>query len=196
MVFATFQGELVDINPASTLGAPVTAMLTSALCSQLISVAMIIRGYIALPNSIIPWVSAVLAMNLGALVLSMVMIVSSSAVDPLYLWLEYLLYLNAAMGSSLCELQLFKIFTIVTPDLKARDVTCVQIAVVSFFTLGMAGHYANVFNNGDEPEWLANVHAIDIVANMGHICEWRSCVRYQSPYKSEDISFHYQIPTA
>lgn len=35
--------------------------------------------------------------------------------------------------------------------------TCVQIVFFTSFTLGMSGHYANIFIVGDESAWLALV---------------------------------------
>ena len=117
MVFATFQRELVIIDPISILGAPELVILNISLCCQIISTAFIIRGYFALPSSIIPWISAVYAMGTIAIIISLVLCISTTPVVPVAQWLAYLLYMNVIMS----ELQLFKIYTIVTPGLKARD---------------------------------------------------------------------------
>lgn len=158
MVFATFQGEIVDIAPFSLLGSSVIAMLCVSLCSQVTVILLIFRGDISLPRGIIPGVSAVFAMSLTAVVIPMVICISASPADPTAQWLGYLLAMNAAMGAALCQLEIFKIFTVVTPDLDAKDVTRIQIVLFTSFTLGMTGHYADAFNRGNEQKWLALVH--------------------------------------
>lgn len=154
MAFATFQGELVTLDPASPLGATVIAMLGISICCQLVIIALIFKGHIVLPKSIIPWVSFVFVMAITAVAISLAICISDSPVDPFAQWLAYTLYMNVAMCTSLCELQLFKIFTIVTQDLSTRDVTRVQIVFFTTCTLALVGHYANAFSRGGEPEWL------------------------------------------
>lgn len=157
MVFSTFQGELVDIDPASLLGTSVITMGSISFCCQLAIIALIIRGYIALPSRVIPWISAVLAMGIAAVTIPIILCISASPADPAGQWLAYLLAMNAAMGTALCQLEIFKVFTVVTPDLSAKDVTRIQIVFFTSFTVGMTGHYANAFNRSNEPEWLALV---------------------------------------
>lgn len=158
------------------------AMLCISLGCEIIIGALIIRGVIALPSSIIPFVSAVFAMDLTAVILSLSICISDSVSDASALWLVYLLYMNVAVSASLFELELFKIFTIVTPDLNAQEVTRIQIVFLCIFTLGMAGQCANIFNRGDEPEWLALVYSIDIVASLGHFLQRRSRMYSQCTY--------------
>lgn len=159
MVFATFQGELVDIVPASPLGSLAIAMLSLSLSCQLASVASIFRGYIALPSRIIPWMFAVFAMDLAAVLISLVICLSDRNYpsDPAAQWLAYLLFMNAATGASLCELELFKMFTVLTPDLQAQDISRIQIIFFIFSTLGLVGHYAHVIDHENELAWLALV---------------------------------------
>lgn len=108
MVFATFQGELVDIAPASLLGVPLIVMLLISLSCQFIIIALILRGNVALTSKVLPWVCAVLLMGLTGPTISLVICLTDHPSHAAAQWLAYLLYLNAATGASVCQLELFK----------------------------------------------------------------------------------------
>lgn len=166
MAFATYQGDVIIVSSTTFLGLLVLSMHVVAICCLLILLAGIIAGYTELPLRVRPSVIMVVVMALGALIPSLYACLADPAMSPVGAWYGYLIYPYVIMGAALCELGLLKIFTIVSSQMQAKDVTRIQIIFACIFQVGMVGHIANIFTHGNEPRWLANVIAFKLVENL------------------------------
>lgn len=191
MGFTTFMGEVIDIDSSSFFGLFVTGMLGISACCIMLLLAAIIRGQLGIPRRIKSWVIFLIVIILATLAICLSACISSTHFDPIAEWLVYLLFLNIILGTSLCELELFKIFVIVSPGLHAKDVSLVQFVFTSLFSIGMVAQYAQLFTKQQELQWLQNVRFHNPVARLGHVRKWSDRLHNQPVDQHQNVYINY-----
>ena len=173
MTFLLFHGEVVDIDPTAPW--PLAVLIFDLLVAAfLITMASrLCFSELHIPTHILRYLLIIELLGLIAIANVAALITSIWPLPYVSSWISYALHINIMLACSLLELEILKIFSVLSATITPRAVTIIQAVLAISVTSGLGGHYMKIFLWNSDQDWastlllIESVTPCDLVATMG-----------------------------
>ena len=145
MTFLLFQGGIYNIDPTAPW--PLSVLVLDLLVAVLL-IAIASRLYFCelhIPTHILRYLLVIEILGLIAIANVVALITSNTPLPYFSSWFSYAMHLNIMLACSLLELEIFKIFSVLSGTITKVAIKRIQVSLAICFTIGLGGHYIKIF---------------------------------------------------